>query len=104
MTIEKMQRLISLNNVVCVQFRPRISSDVYYITIRNSAGCSSYVNRIFLFGLLTDISICIKSKVGQNTGTSMERTVSLQHPGCISEGIIMHELIHALGILVLLII
>ena len=42
-TMEKMQRLISINNVVCVQFRPRISSDVYYITIRNGDGCSSYV-------------------------------------------------------------
>ena len=27
----------------------------------------------------------------------MERTVTLQHPGCIYEGTIMHELIHALG-------
>jgi len=46
-TMEKMQRLISINNVVCVRFRPRISSDVYYITIRNGAGCSSYVNRFY---------------------------------------------------------
>ena len=27
----------------------------------------------------------------------MERTVTLQHPGCIYEGTIMHELLHALG-------
>jgi len=27
----------------------------------------------------------------------MERTVTLQKPGCIYEGTIMHELLHALG-------
>jgi hypothetical protein len=26
-----------------------------------------------------------------------ERTVSLQYPGCIDNGRIMHELLHALG-------
>jgi len=28
---------------------------------------------------------------------SRERTVTLQHPGCIVDGIIMHELLHTLG-------
>jgi len=27
----------------------------------------------------------------------MERTVSIQNPGCLDEGRISHELIHALG-------
>ncbi len=36
-------------------------------------------------------------QVGQNTGITMERTVTLQYPGCIDEGRIMHELLHTLG-------
>lgn len=47
--MEKMQRLIAINNVPYIQFRPRISSDKYYITIQNGSGCSSYVkNLIFI--------------------------------------------------------
>ena len=40
-------------------------------------------------------------KVGQNRGLNFTRYVTLQHPGCISEGTIMHELLHALGIVIL---
>jgi hypothetical protein len=47
--MQKMERLISLNNVKCIQFRPRISSDIYYITIVNGQGCSSYVNILLHF-------------------------------------------------------
>jgi hypothetical protein len=72
-----MENAIAVNNVLCVHFRPRTSSDQYYITIRNGNGCSSYV--------------------GQNTGVTMERTVSLQYPGCLDHGRIMHELSHTLG-------
>ena len=35
--------------------------------------------------------------MGQNTGLSFDRIVTLQHPGCLSEAIIMHELLHTLG-------
>ncbi|UJR07027.1 hypothetical protein I4U23_011315 [Adineta vaga] len=76
-TMQKMERLIAVNNYKCIQFRPKTASDIYYITIVNGIGCSSYV--------------------GQNTGVNMVRTVTLQHPGCIDEGRIMHELLHALG-------
>ncbi|CAF0748921.1 unnamed protein product [Adineta steineri] len=76
-TMQKMERLIAVNNYKCIQFRPRIASDIYYITIVNGQGCASYV--------------------GQNTGVTMARTVTLQHPGCIGEAHIMHELLHALG-------
>jgi hypothetical protein len=31
----------------------------------------------------------------------MTRTVTLQHPGCIDEGRIMHELLHTLGNLII---
>jgi len=47
-TMEKMQELIAVNNVTCIQFRPRIPSDQYFITIRNSDGYSSYVILIFM--------------------------------------------------------
>ncbi|CAF4175165.1 unnamed protein product, partial [Adineta steineri] len=43
----------------------------------NGSGCSSYV--------------------GRYTGYTLNRTVSLQNPGCIYNGTIMHELIHTLG-------
>ena len=75
--MQKMERLISMNNHKCIQFRPKNASDIYYITIINGYGCYSYV--------------------GQNTGISMVREVSLQHPGCLYEAIIMHELLHTLG-------
>ena len=47
-TMQKMERLIAVNNVQCVHFRPRNSSDQYYITIENDffSGCSSYVIQI----------------------------------------------------------
>ncbi|CAF4633044.1 unnamed protein product [Rotaria sp. Silwood1] len=42
--MEKLERLIAINNVQCIRFRPRISSDPYYITIVRGSGCSSYVS------------------------------------------------------------
>jgi len=42
--MEKMERLIGINNVLCVRFRPKVSTDRYYITIINDDGCSSYVD------------------------------------------------------------
>ncbi|CAF3982505.1 unnamed protein product [Rotaria sordida] len=75
--MRKLESLIAINNVRCIQFRPRVSSDVYYITIRNGEGCSSYV--------------------GQNTEFTMERTVTLNYPGCFDDGRTMHEFIHTLG-------
>ncbi|CAF4074267.1 unnamed protein product, partial [Rotaria sordida] len=75
--MRKLESLTAINNVRCIQFRPRISSDLYYLTIRNGAGCSSYV--------------------GQNPGVAMERTVSLKYPGCFDDGRTMHEFMHALG-------
>ncbi|CAF4985960.1 unnamed protein product, partial [Rotaria sp. Silwood1] len=75
--MRKLESLVAINNVQCILFRPKVSSDVYYITIRNGAGCSSYI--------------------GQNTGITMERTVSLNYPGCFDDGRMMHEFIHTLG-------
>ncbi|CAF0898574.1 unnamed protein product [Adineta steineri] len=72
-----LENLTAVNNVPCVQFRDKVAADGdYYITISNGSGCSSYV--------------------GRYTGYTLNRTVTLQHPGCIYNGTIMHELIHTL--------
>lgn len=76
-TMFKMERLVSISNNLCIHFRPKTTSDIYYITFTNGQGCTSYV--------------------GQNRGLNFTRYVSLQHPGCVYEGTIMHELLHALG-------
>ncbi len=47
--MRKLESLVAINNVRCVQFQPRVSSDLYYITIRNRDGCSSYVSKIHYF-------------------------------------------------------
>ncbi|CAF3430858.1 unnamed protein product [Rotaria sp. Silwood1] len=46
--MEKLERLIAINNVQCIRFRPRISSDPYYITIVRGSGCSSYVSKLII--------------------------------------------------------
>ncbi|UJR08056.1 hypothetical protein I4U23_012333 [Adineta vaga] len=56
-----MEHQIAINNYKCIQFRPKIPSNPYYITIANGNRRSSYV--------------------GQNTGVNITRTVSLQYPG-----------------------
>jgi hypothetical protein len=42
--MRKLEDLVAINRSRCVQFRPRITSDIYYITIVNGQGCSSYVS------------------------------------------------------------
>jgi hypothetical protein len=76
-TMHRMENALAVNNALCINFRPKTSSDSYYITIRNGNGCSSYV--------------------GYNPNTLQEHTVSLQYPGCVDHGRIMHELLHTLG-------
>ncbi|CAF1451440.1 unnamed protein product [Adineta ricciae] len=74
-TIRKMERLVAINNVVCIQFRPKQSSDRYFIEIVDGLGCSSYVGQ----------------------GGASFHQVSLEYPKCFTEGMIMHELLHTLG-------
>lgn len=45
-TMRTMEAIVAINNVRCIQFRPRVLSDVYYITITNGSGCSSYVRSV----------------------------------------------------------
>ena len=41
--------------------------------------------------------VVITFQIGQYTGMTLNRTVSLQTPGCMVSGIVMHELLHTLG-------
>ena len=45
-TLEQMERMIAVNNVRCVQFRPKIPSDRYYITIIDGPGCYAFVSKL----------------------------------------------------------
>ncbi|CAF4048199.1 unnamed protein product [Rotaria sp. Silwood2] len=47
-SMEKLERLIAINNVQCIRFRPKVSSDLYYIPIVNGSGCSSYVSKLII--------------------------------------------------------
>ncbi|XP_055548319.1 seminal metalloprotease 1-like [Wyeomyia smithii] len=59
----------------CIQFRPYHKKDTSWVVFRsNSSGCWSSV------GMQSD---------GQ--------TVNLQSPGCVRHGVVIHELLHALG-------
>lgn len=59
----------------CIRFRPYEKSDIDYITIEaKSSGCWSLVGR-------------------HDRG----QVVNLQNPGCVQHGVIVHELMHALG-------
>lgn len=66
---------------------------------------------LFLYSKLLNVSSCqtnffrrthmvtirFNFKVGQNTGLTMNRVVNLRNPGCLYEGIVMHEFLHTLG-------
>lgn len=44
--MRRLERLISLNPnsaLFCIRFRPKTDDDIYFISIRNGSGCSSYV-------------------------------------------------------------
>ncbi|CAF1459338.1 unnamed protein product [Adineta ricciae] len=76
-TMRMMESALAINNAKCVQFRPRVSTDTYYISITNGTGCSSMV--------------------GMPDTIPFNHTVTLQTDGCFVSGIVMHELIHTLG-------
>ncbi|XP_065091620.1 low choriolytic enzyme-like [Ochlerotatus camptorhynchus] len=59
----------------CIKFRPYHKSDLNWVVFRsNSSGCWSSVGM-------------------QSEG----QTVNLQSPGCVKHGVVVHELLHALG-------
>ena len=45
--MRQLENSVAINNVRCIQFRPRDVSDIYYISIVSGSGCSSYVSDFF---------------------------------------------------------
>ena len=44
--MRRLESSTAINNFVCVQFRPKVSTDLYSITIQNDTGCSSTVSAL----------------------------------------------------------
>ena len=42
--MDSMERQIAINNVRCIQFRPKVPLDRYFITIVDGKDCSAYVS------------------------------------------------------------
>ena len=61
----------------CLRFKPRTTESSYIKIQHTSNGCYSYLGNL--------------NQAGQ--------VLSLQRPGCVSTGVVMHELLHAAGIL-----
>jgi hypothetical protein len=40
-----MESQTKVDDVPCIQFRPKTDADQIYITIQNGTGCSAYVNK-----------------------------------------------------------
>ena len=95
--MRRFEQLVAANNRQCILFRPRRPSDQYYILIISYAGCWSYVS-VLRFHKNPDLAhTSLSIQVGQVSFFTAGQTVSLQMGGCIEEGLIMHELTHALG-------
>ena len=92
--MRKMENMVAVKNVKCIEFREKNTYDEYFITIKNKFGCSSIV---IIRIILSLFKLKYSFKVGQYTGVRMDRTVTLLAPDCLSDGIIMHELLHTLG-------
>jgi hypothetical protein len=90
--MEVMERKLALNNVACIQFGPRIPSDQHYIRFNNGDGCSSPVIIFIIYNLSL-----ISSEVEQMTGLCVDHIVTLEYPGCFTNALMMHELLHTLG-------
>jgi len=73
--MRRLENTVAINNNPCVHFRPKTAADPHFVTIRPGSGCSA--------------------TVGQNWGST--KVMTLQNPGCFSDGILMHEMLHLLG-------
>ena len=55
--MRKLENLAAINNVRCIQFRPKVPEDSYYIKIQNDAGCFATVCEMDRSNLLSIIFI-----------------------------------------------
>ncbi len=44
-SMRQMESQTKVDDVPCIQFRPKTDADQIYITIQNGTGCSAYVNK-----------------------------------------------------------
>lgn len=97
--MRQLEGLVAVNGQQCVSFRPRVASDQFFIAFENQPGCSSFVSLFGFPEIVNSMHISLSIQVGrQSFGTNGQR-ISLEDPACIFTGVIMHELIHALGML-----
>ncbi|CAF3779892.1 unnamed protein product, partial [Rotaria sp. Silwood1] len=75
--MRRLESSTAINNARCIQFRPKESSDQYYITITNGDRCQSTIGRPY--------------------SPDINATVILDSSQCLIDGIIMHEFVHTLG-------
>ena len=97
--MRRLESLVAVNGQQCVLFRPRVTSDQNYIAIQSLSGCSSYVSFFRFHKHLGLVHVSLSIQVGRQLPSTNGQAVSLEQPGCIYNGTIMHELIHALGML-----
>jgi len=79
-SMRQMESQIQVNDIPCIQFRPKTADDLIFITIQNGSGCSAYVGYLEPYQLT--------------------RAVTLMYAPpytCMITGIIQHELLHVLG-------
>ncbi len=61
--MRKLENLVAINNVRCVQFRLKVPEDSYYVKIQNDAGCFATVcemDRSFKFVFNYFYLICFR--------------------------------------------
>ena len=46
--MRRMENLTQVNNISCIEFRPKTDDDEIFITIQNGSGCSAYVCKTYL--------------------------------------------------------
>lgn len=46
--MRRMENLTQVNNISCIQFRPKTDDDEIFINIQNGSGCSAYVCKTYL--------------------------------------------------------
>jgi hypothetical protein len=96
--MRRLEGSTAINNVRCVQFRPKVSTDQYYTTIKNGPVCYSTVCSVrYHKCMLSLIFLFVLFKIGRVKNINEIHTIILNSSTCLYEGLIMHELLHAIG-------